>query len=969
MKQIKVKNGRKINFKNFIYRERGASGEYLQTDPNKKYKKPIVQIQQSISKGRSKIEQKAKRDTYSASDYKYNDLKSKITNSSDRTIKSYIKKPYVDPTTGFTKTHDELAPQVEMSGRDPLLGTIVDLYTGNKFINAGFKTANYFADKFANVLAKRFLYNTAEPTVRYATPEELAIFNGTIQKSNNESLIQPFSRTINANTKQIGQVTKQLEKKNQGQFLLPILKPKATLKPITNDVIQTGIESPYINILEKAVDNSQIVRPDGSINPKMLIRGLQELKSANPNAASYKNVFNKGPLKQGFTNLAQHTKGVVETAQQIPVPTGYTRQDLVQSALFHDIGKVYDPTQGVHEKISADMLQKALNSKNGIMPVQRINNEVLDAIKNHGHSHHMMDLSPLTQALHLADVSRGLSYDQSALTYPQLLTYPREFPQFSFPQLPLRDELKTVINPWLRRYGYETINLNATREQAEQQLENIISQHNTWVRSVKGARNQTEAQNWVERIPRENNGGRRGFLGLRGRYGVGEKYDASYMSTSSSIADLYGDDKGRFVVELPRTEKSLTSPSLSERLLAGDYEMYNAQGVGRDYSPIGSFSMLEGPYRLQTGRSLLQDMQKDGFLKVEKQDPKRQLSFLQDNTSINLSGGKSETNQDLLNKVNKVFRDNGFKEIKPLFEEYDEFGTMLSPGMVPSDALRQLAKQIGVIDNINNYSKIYESLRPDINKLQDLRKSVYKLKINLGKAKDKINKFVRDHESEKKYNTAYPFFDEIYFDNPVLDREYTKLNNELMNITRDFNTRANEFSSLNYQIDNKINIPFIHLQGLVSPKQMNAFNITKDPKYLDVKHILSGIKKQYFETYNKFYKPKIRIEKPTQEKMLEYMREKNIHPRFEYETFNHIRTLTPNQHEGDAVQKMATINKPLGESQIALIGKKNQKMLTVKKPISREQIYKEVIKTKRNRKYKDYGPRIKSVKLSRKTLQ
>ena len=77
MKQIKVKNGRKINFKNFIYRERGASGEYLQTDPNKKYKKPIVQIQQSISKGRSKIEQKAKRDTYSASDYKYDDLKSK----------------------------------------------------------------------------------------------------------------------------------------------------------------------------------------------------------------------------------------------------------------------------------------------------------------------------------------------------------------------------------------------------------------------------------------------------------------------------------------------------------------------------------------------------------------------------------------------------------------------------------------------------------------------------------------------------------------------------------------------------------------------------------------------------------------------------------------------------------------------------------------------------------------------------
>ena len=969
MKRIKVKNNRKINFKNFVYRERGVSGEYLQTDPNKKYKKPVAQIQQSVSKGRSKIEQKAKRDTYSASDYKYDDLKSKVTNSSDRAAKLYIKKPHVDPTTGFTKTHDELAPQVEMSGRDPLLGTIVDLYTGNKFINAGLKTTNYFADKFANSLAKKFLYNTAEPTIRYATPEELAIFNGTIQKSNNKSLIQPFSRTINANTKQTGQVTKQLEKKNQGQFLLPILKSKATLKPITNNVIQTGIESPYINILEKAVDNSQIVRPDGSINPRMLIRGLQELKSANPNIASYKNIFNKGPLKQGFTNLAQHTKGVVETAQQIPVPTGYTRQDLVQSALFHDIGKVYNPTQGIHEKISADMLQKALNSKNGIMPVQRINNEVLGAIKNHGYSHHMVDLSPLTQALHLADVSRGLSYDQSALTYPQLLTYPREFPQFSFPQLPLRDELKTVINAWLRRYGYETINLNATREQAEQQLENIISQHNTWVRSVKGARNQTEAQNWVERIPHENNGGRRGFLGLRGRYGVGEEYDASYMSTSSNIADLYGDDKGRFVVELPRTEKSLTSPSLSERLLAGDYEMYNAQGVKRDYSPIGSFSMLEGPYRLQTGRSLLQDMQKDGFLKSVKQNPKKQLSFLQDNATINSSGRKSQTNQDLLNKVNKVFRDNGFKEIKPLFEEYDEFGTMLSPGMVPRDELLRMANQINVVDNINNYSKIYESLKPNINKLQYLRKSVYKLRTDLHKAEDKIFKFVHDHESEKKYNGAFSFSDKIYFDDPVLDREYTKLDSELMDIRHDFDIRNQEFIDLDYQISNRINIPLVRLQGLVSPKQIKAFNITKDPKYLDVKRILSDIKKQYFEAYDKFYKTKIRIDKPTQKKMLEYMREKNIHPRFEYETFNHIRTITPNQHKGDAVQKMATINKPLDESQIALIGKKNQKMLTVKKPISKKQIYEDVIKTKRDRKYKDYGPRIKSVKLSRKTLQ
>jgi len=218
----------------------------------------------------------------------------------------------------------------------------------------------------------------------------------------------------------------------------------------------------------------------------------------------------------------------------------------------------------------------------------------------------MVDASPLTQALHLADVARGLSYDQSALTYPQLLTYPRKFPKFNFPELPLRDELKTVINPWLKIYGYEPIKLNSTRKQAEQQLEDRISQHNSWVRSVKGAKDEAQARDWVERIPYDKNGGRRGFNGIyKKMYGVGGKYDASYMSTSSDIASIYGDDNGRFVVELPRTKESLTSPSLSERLLAGDFEMYDSQKVGQNRIPIGSFSMLEGPYRLQTGRSLL----------------------------------------------------------------------------------------------------------------------------------------------------------------------------------------------------------------------------------------------------------------------------------------------------------------------------------------------------------------------------
>lgn len=731
---------------------------------------------------------------------------------------------------------------------------------------------------------------------------------------------------------------------------------RAMLKPLTNDIESTGFESPMIDIRSIARDNSQIVRPDGSINPRMLVKGLQQLKALNPEAESYKTIFNSGPYGEGRTNLAQHTKGVVETARQIPVPLGYTRQDLVQSALFHDIGKVIDRSQGMHEGISADMLAEALNSKNGIMPIQRVNDAVLDAIRNHGDSKHMVDASPLTQALHLADVARGLSYDQSALTYPQLLTYPRKFPKFNFPELPLRDELKTVINPWLKIYGYEPIKLNSTRKQAEQQLEDRISQHNSWVRSVRGAKDEAEARDWVEHIPDDDRGGRRGFGSyIKRRYGVGNKYDASYMSTSSDVSSSYGDNNGRFVVELPRTKESLTSQSLSERLLAGDFEMYDSKKIIQDRIPIGSFSMLEGPYRLQTGRSLLSDMKKDGLIKQEPMK-KYELDFVDDiNRDPGFMWGEDNLRRpgyrDYLNFVNSVLRENGFKEIDPFFEKYDEYGTMTSPGMVPPRELLDLNQRAQTVREINEWAKKYEELKPKIAELQKLEKETKKL--------DKAYKDVINSLQNIYVNASGPF------DKQISDAE--QKSKKAWDDLEDARARQSKLRKL---IDgaNTVNIHF--LQNYVSPKQLNAFIHSNNPKYLDVKRILSDGKKQYFENYKKYYKKRrMRMKQPTEQEMLEYMRKKGVRPRFEYQTFNSFRTFTPNDHNGDAVTKLTTINKPMGEAQIGLIGKKGEKKLTIKKPISKEEIFENVKKESRNRPYKDYGPRIKSVKLSRKTLR
>lgn len=180
-----------------------------------------------------------------------------------------------------------------------------------------------------------------------------------------------------------------------------------------------------------ARENSQIVNKDGSVNMRNLVRARRQLRKAYPDANDPKKIFNTDFLTGSPTNLNQHIGSVVKTAQDIPVPLGYTRQDLVQAALGHDIGKVIDSRQGQHEQISADMLINAMR-QNGIIGVQDIKPDVIQAIAEHGLGDQAMDLDPLTKALHVADVTRGANYDQAAIHAGYLFNYPREYPKWNF---------------------------------------------------------------------------------------------------------------------------------------------------------------------------------------------------------------------------------------------------------------------------------------------------------------------------------------------------------------------------------------------------------------------------------------------------------------------------------------------------------------------------------------------------------
>ena len=271
-----------------------------------------------------------------------------------------------------------------------------------------------------------------------------------------------------------------------------------------------------------ARENSQIVNKDGSVNMRNLARARRQLRKAYPDANDPKKIFNTDFLTGSPTNLNQHIGSVVKTAQDIPVPLGYTRQDLVQAALGHDIGKVIDVRQGQHEQISADMLINAMR-QNGIIGVQNIKPDVIQAIAEHGLGDKSMNLDPLTKALHVADVTRGANYDQAAIHAGYLFNYPREYPKWNFQRKPLHDELVQNINPVLKRYGYETINPNSTLQEAQDALNTAINEHRSFVRGVTDTKYKPAQSYMLTDAMDEStvtNSGRRGISGYRGFYGI-----------------------------------------------------------------------------------------------------------------------------------------------------------------------------------------------------------------------------------------------------------------------------------------------------------------------------------------------------------------------------------------------------------------------------------------------------------------
>lgn len=699
-----------------------------------------------------------------------------------------------------------------------------------------------------------------------------------------------------------------------------------------------------------ARENSQIVNKDGSVNMRNLVRARRQLRKAYPDADDPKKIFNTDFLTRNPTNLNQHIGSVVKTAQDIPVPLGYTRQDLVQAALGHDIGKVIDARQGQHEQISADMLVNAMR-QNGIIGVQDIKPDVIQAIAKHGLGDQAMDLDPLTKALHVADVTRGANYDQAAIHAGYLFNYPREYPKWNFQNKSLHDELVQNINPVLKRYGYETINPNSTLQEAQQALNSTIDNHRSFVRGVTDTEREPAQSYMLTDEPISSklaNGGRRGIYGYREFYGIPKKkYDGLYLSTNERFLDLYGNGGigGKVgLVRIPQNEVSKTSESLSERLLAGDFDIYNSDQLhrGRSGNPQSSWTLFGEPYRLQTGRSLRQDMiEKDPNVpNIEGKYVRNKgqvLSWMKP-SDINIStyyldGYNNEpTFGQIVDKINKILEKEGLSKIKN-FAKTDENGEVQDLVYNNGEGIVILNENIAKLDELQ---KLAETVRPYLKDENKLRKQQYEI-----------------------------------------------LNNSTYSVNSELSEQLKDVSYKLLQID-KFRNGFRYLNmDRVTPKQkrsaMFAGNVDRIRKAVlqsSLDDYFEGVKKQ--KSHVKYNTKEREQYLSNPENQAAFMRKQGVLPRYDHPTYNHVLTITPGQHMEDMPNKMATKNTPLGPSQIAVIGKRGTQVVDLVKELSPDEIYdikkqtknKTILKKPSGKKqYKDTGDRIYGLKLSRKTKQ
>lgn len=735
----------------------------------------------------------------------------------------------------------------------------------------------------------------------------------------------------------------------------------------------------------------------GNVNMRHVAKAVKEYYKNNPSSADYKNIYNSSG------NLYEHIRDVVKSAQQIPVPKGYTRKQLVESALYHDIGKVLDFSSS-HGHTSVEILDN-------LSQLGRIDLDpnVRKAVYDHM-SHHMLNKDDLTKALHFADVARGASWDDASFKYRHL-SYNWDKPSLNIPKIPFREELKHRINPWLKNKGYETIPLNISEGDAWAQLEERIDQHRSFLRGARDplktdgfdyhGTNEKDAVRNVENVVNElqkiygitreqalspqfakartqlgitnvpltpTGYGRRSHLfgdytdknGLAQYTGTSyskmlgvdkNKQDALYISNSDDVAsnyassDRYGEAD---VVALPREERR-PGESMSEYLLRNDYEMIDLDRLeGQRY---GSGAIYEDPYRLQTGRSLMSDMKKEGRIRPPVKRNYNNIIFPIDDIikGFQKNSWESYSNlSNLMDEANATLQQNGIGF---------RFNRTPNNGIVSPTSTFNAAN---AIQEINSLQRALSHKQLAYKYSRD--ENAYRM--HADRNADDFYSPMFNGESDFTLSTDNIFPpDDLFVDAFQGD---THVHNAVKR--QKINTLP--FPNVKQDIQHIANLIGIRPNELVTGKQHEAIfkaflNPSSDPnKYFPTKYILNkiidhytkGLKGRHFSSYTVDWKNA----KPTPQQMADFMREKGVVPRYEIEGYGDNNVFLIQGDTKNKTKNKGNIRGAYGY----VVGKKGEKRLEIKRPIKT----KEDVFTGFGNK-KDQGKYNKELKITRKTLR
>ena len=365
-----------------------------------------------------------------------------------------------------------------------------------------------------------------------------------------------------------------------------------------------------------------LIDNNGNLNMRALVRLNKKLKD---NGIFYKKQFNKDDIVDDF-------KKAYEMSKQFPIPDESTRKQFVEASV---LGSLFGQNKYNNRNISLPKIDFKDDFKE-IFKNEFNDNVIEAAFQQDGNG--IINKSPLERAVYLIRKAEN-DYNNTIFKYPYL-HYPSKDgikPLNISDDIPLRQQLRDHINPYLRTNGMDPIPLDSDYNTASKILDDRINQRSRFLRGVMDYKGNARVKDEYYHLLDDNVNSEYGDNSVKsrleyaathiptvatngGRVGLYEEFsnpkngasdkvnDGLYISSSKNIADNFSaprrfdpDDSAIFTLQIPTSHRD--EPNLIKRLTLSDFDVYNNNSQYGGGS-IGVKNMYYDPFRLQTGKSL-----------------------------------------------------------------------------------------------------------------------------------------------------------------------------------------------------------------------------------------------------------------------------------------------------------------------------------------------------------------------------